>query len=187
MTNDGWQVFTNFATTAGFTTAAVSGVTGVVASYQTYASPNSSIMESERKLKRVESRLQGLSPQRREEIENSIRSGAFACKSLKDLQDQLDQLLDSHCRLLKRYDEATFAQRHFPYSDFRNRVSRLEDLAKELLHDTFKTTVPFVNDIDIGFDPKPSRLRPASSESPHAFSTLSAPFPDADAIPLPRV
>ncbi|KAH9998579.1 hypothetical protein BJV77DRAFT_700237 [Russula vinacea] len=179
MTTDAWQTFSNFATTAGITTVAYSGAKGVIASYQTYASPTTSLTQSEKKLERVRSRLQELSPRRREEIEIVIRSNASDCRSLKDLEEQLDGLLDMFCRLSKRYEEATFAERHFPYSQFRNRVSKLEHLAKALLNDTLKTTVPFVDDIE--YDPT------SGSRSLDAFSTPSAPFPDADAIPLSRV
>jgi hypothetical protein len=63
---------------------------GFVAGYQAYASPSTSLTESERKLERVRLRLQGLSPQRREEIEIAIRSGASNCKSLTDLEKQLE-------------------------------------------------------------------------------------------------
>jgi hypothetical protein len=90
MTTDPWQTFSNFATTAGITTIAYSGAKGVIASYQTYASPTTSLIQSEKKLERVRSRLQGLSPQRREEIETVIRSNASDFKSLKDLEEQLD-------------------------------------------------------------------------------------------------
>jgi hypothetical protein len=41
-----------------------------------------------------------------------------------------------HRRLGKRIEKSTFTQRHFPYSDFRNKLSRFEDLAEELLNDT---------------------------------------------------
>ena len=212
MTTDAWQTFSNFATTAGITTVAYSGAKGVIASYQTYASPTTSLTQSEKKLERVRSRLQELSPRRREEIEIVIRSNASDCRSLKDLEEQLDgcvlridavsfgskftagvsSLLDMFCRLSKRYEEATFAERHFPYSQFRNRVSKLEHLAKALLNDTLvkflkqfifqfeshytvvlqKTTVPFVDDIE--YDPT------SGSRSLDAFSTPSAPFPDAN-------
>lgn len=95
-------------------------------------------------------------------------------------------LLDTYCRLSKRYEEATFTERHFPYSEFRHRVSRLEDRAKALLNDTLvnfsyssffelnlmipivlqKTTVPFVDDIE--FDHENLRVRPFSTRSPLA-------------------
>ena len=44
--------------------------------------------------------------------------------------------MNAYCRLSERRDEATFIERHFPYSQFRDRVSRLEDRAKGLLKDT---------------------------------------------------
>jgi hypothetical protein len=45
-------------------------------------------------------------------------------------------LMNAYCRLSERRDEATFIERHLPYSQFRDRVSRLEDRAKGLLKDT---------------------------------------------------
>ena len=82
--------------------------------------------------------------------------------------------------------KTTFTERHFPYSDFRTKLSRFEDLAAELLNDTLvnsliliilrsmshhircalqKTTVPDID--EIVFKPKKSRRaveRPSSSE-----------------------
>ena len=80
------------------------------------------------------------------------------------------------CRLSKRYDEASFTERHSPFSRFRNRVAKLEDRARALLNDTLvefliqfsvylnlmisivhqKTTVPFVDDIDFDEIPSPT-------------------------------
>jgi hypothetical protein len=91
MTGD-LQTFGTVATTAGFTAVAVSGVKGVIASYQAYTTaPNNSLAESVRKLERVRSRLNGLSPQRREEIEAAIRSEGSNYKSLENLEEQLDE------------------------------------------------------------------------------------------------
>ncbi|KAF8462090.1 hypothetical protein DFH94DRAFT_788689 [Russula ochroleuca] len=168
MSNDTWQAIGNIASTTGITAVAYSGVKGVVASYQTYASPSTSLKESERKLKRVRSQLNGLTSERREQIEIATRSRSSdpGCLSLGGLEIQLQALLDTYCRLSKRYEEATFTERHFPYSEFRHRVSRLEDRAKALLNDTLKTTVPFVDDIE--FDHENLRVRPFSTRSPLA-------------------
>jgi hypothetical protein len=98
MSNDTWQTIGNVASTTGLTAFAYSGVKGVVAGYQTYASPDTALKESGRKLKRVKSRLQGLSPQRREEIEIATRSSDTNCKTLGNLEDALDecvQLIDA--------------------------------------------------------------------------------------------
>jgi hypothetical protein len=101
--------------------------------------------------------------------------------------------MNAYCRLSERRDEATFIERHFPYSQFRGRVSRLEDHAKKLLKDTMvnfqysssfdlnlillvvsqKTTVPFVGDID--YEPRDRR---SSSKDPDPVSTSSAPSLD---------
>ena len=84
----------DIANTTGITAAAYSGVQLVMAGYR-YASPYTTLAESEKKLKRVKSRLQGLSPQRREEIETASR-GKDDSKSLEHLEEQLDEcvLLD---------------------------------------------------------------------------------------------
>ena len=87
---DAWPTIRHFASAASLTTFAVGGAKTVLAGYQTFASPCTSLTESEKKLKRVRSQLQRLSPKRREEIEIAIRNNATDCKSLKDLEEQLD-------------------------------------------------------------------------------------------------
>jgi hypothetical protein len=88
MSSESWQNFGNIVNTAGLAGFAITGATSVLAGYQAYASPLSSLAESEKKLKSVRSRLQELSPQRREEIDSRCR--ASNCKSLKDLEGELD-------------------------------------------------------------------------------------------------
>ncbi len=85
-----WDMIGTIANTAGVTTLAIGGAQGVAALYRTYGSPYTSLTESERKLKRVRSRLQGLSPQRREQINIAIQSKSSDCVSLEDLEDQLE-------------------------------------------------------------------------------------------------
>ena len=85
-----WGTIGNVANTAGVTTVAIGTAQGVAAIYRTYGSPYTSLTESERKLKRVRSRLQGLSPQRREQINIAIQSNPSDCMSLEDLEDQLE-------------------------------------------------------------------------------------------------
>ena len=155
---DGWLAINNLANVAGITGFDISGEKGVVAGYQAYASPYTSLVESERKLKRVKSRLQGLSPQRREEIEIATRSRASNCKSLNDLEKQLQEcvlliiiyafsfefkfmvgfirLMDMYDVLSKGYGEVTFAERHLPYSEFRKDVWSIQSDASVLLNDT---------------------------------------------------
>jgi len=188
MTEDAWQTVGRIASTAGVTATAYSGVQVVVKSYQAYISPDTFLMESERRLKRVRSRLDGLSKRRREEIEAATQSYDSGCKPLESLEEQLDDLMDTYCRLSKRSDEAWFPERHNPFSEFRQQVSGLVQDARALLNDTMKTTVPFVD--DIGFDPKKLRwgtARPSKSESLDSSSTTSAPYPDAGAIRMSRV
>jgi hypothetical protein len=90
------------------------------------------------------------------------------------------------CRLSKRIEESPFTERHFPYSEFRVKLSRFERYAKALLNDTLvnslillvlrpkliisvvlqKTTVPCVDDLT--FEPENSRRateRPCSTKS----------------------
>jgi hypothetical protein len=86
-----WQTFGTVATTAGFTSVAYSTAIAIVGGYKVYGSPYTSLSQAEKKLERVRSRLQGLSPQRREEIENAIRSNVSDFKSLEDLEGQLDE------------------------------------------------------------------------------------------------
>lgn len=88
---DSWLAVGNLANMAGLTSFSITGAKGAVAGYQTYASPYTSLTESERMLERVRSRLQGLSEQRRDEIEIATRSNASKCKSLKDIEGQLQE------------------------------------------------------------------------------------------------
>jgi hypothetical protein len=78
------------ASTAGLTTFAMGTAKGIIAGYQTYASPYTSLAGSEEKLERVRSRLQGLSPKRREEIEIATRTESSNHTSLKYLEDELE-------------------------------------------------------------------------------------------------
>lgn len=79
------DVANNLATMASI----IGGVNSVVAGYRAYASPYTFLTESERKLKRVKSKLEGLSDQRRDEIEIATRSKGPNCKCLKDLEGKL--------------------------------------------------------------------------------------------------
>jgi hypothetical protein len=88
MSSESWQALGNFVNSAGALGFAVTGATSILAGYQAYASPYALLAESERELERVRSRLQGLSPQRREEIDAQCRISN--CKSLKDLEEDLD-------------------------------------------------------------------------------------------------
>lgn len=88
---DTWQAISNIANVAGLTSFVITGASGVVKGYQTYASSYTSLAESERVLERIRSRLQGLSQQRRDEIEIVIRSKATNCKSLNDIEIQLQE------------------------------------------------------------------------------------------------
>ena len=78
---DAWQAIGNLASVAGLTSLAVNG-------YQAYGSAYTTLMETERILEKVKSRLDGLSDQRRYEIEIAAR-GNPSCKTLKDLEVQL--------------------------------------------------------------------------------------------------
>lgn len=48
----------------------------------------------------------------------------------------VSSLTDMHVRLIGRNKESTVTERHYPYSDFRIRLSKFEVLVKELLNDT---------------------------------------------------
>ena len=77
----------NIVNSAGLAGFAITGAKAVLAGYQAYASPYSWLAESERKMERVRSRLQGLTPQQRDEIDAKCR--ASNCKSLKNLEEDL--------------------------------------------------------------------------------------------------
>lgn len=91
MTSEPWNTVGTIASTAGVTTFAISGAKGILATYQTYYSPYTSLTAAERKLKRIRSRLQGLSPKRREEIEIATRSESFDGLSLVALEGKLEK------------------------------------------------------------------------------------------------
>jgi hypothetical protein len=48
----------------------------------------------------------------------------------------VSSLTDVYCRLLKVFEEASFTERHFPYSEFRSKLSIFESHARDLLNDT---------------------------------------------------
>jgi len=187
MTSEPWKTVGTIASTAGVTTFAIGGAKSIAAVYRNFASPYTTLTESGRKLKRVRSRLQGLSPKRREEIDIAARSDSFNDSSLEILEGKLEILMDMHCRLSKRIEETTFTELRFPYSEFRDNLSTFENLARDLLNDTWKTTVPCIDDMK--FKPenwKRTMERPSSSEStsafmPEAISTesMSAFIPEA--------
>jgi hypothetical protein len=85
MSSGSWQTLGNFVNTAGVAGLAVTGAKTAMTGYQVYVSPSGSLAESERRLERVRSRLQELSPKQREEIDVYCR--ASNCKSLQDLED----------------------------------------------------------------------------------------------------
>jgi len=168
-----WEAINNLAHVA---TIASITATGVVKGYQAHASPYISLTESERTLEKVRSRLKGLSQQRRDEIEIATQSKVTNCKSLKDLEGQLEDLMDTHCVLSKESGEVTFVERFRPYSNFRKNVADLKKDVAELLNDTQTTTVPYFFEAQ---NPRWS-MDTSRSESPDAVSTPSAPLvPDA--------
>jgi len=165
MTSEPWQIVGVIASTAGVTSIGIGAAKGIQASYQTYASPYTSLTDGERRLEMVRSELQRLSPKRREEIEIATRRGDNV-SSLEALERQLEDLTDMHRRLSKGIDKTTFTERHSPFSEFRHHLSRFEEHVKALLNDTLKTTVPCVD--ELAFKPENSRRpmeRPSSSES----------------------
>jgi len=186
--SEAWSIIANIASTTGITTAACSGV---VAGYQAYNSAFNSLAESERKLKKVESRLRGLSEERRKEIERATQSESSDCISLQSLEAQLEALMDTHCRLSNRFDAVSFSERHNPFSEFRKYVSKFESDARVLLNDTLTTTVPHIN--DMGFNPKiPKRTiaieRPSISsvESSEVYFTTAL-SSDANVMSMSRI
>lgn len=92
-----WQTVGTIASTAGITTVAIGTTKSIIAGYQKYASPNTCLTESEKRLERARSRLQGLSPKQREEIEIATRKESN-CPGLEILEKQLEEcvlLIDS--------------------------------------------------------------------------------------------
>jgi hypothetical protein len=87
-----WTTVGEFASTTAITTVSFSTLKGVVASYQAFGSNATSLAESKNKLKRVKSRLDGLSPQQRKQIdsENATLSESSDYTVLEGLQLQLD-------------------------------------------------------------------------------------------------
>jgi len=191
MSGESWQTLGNFVNTAGLAGFAITGANSVLAGYQAYASPYAWLAKSERKLERVRSRLQELSPQQREEIDSQCR--VSNCKSLKDLEVKHRTLMNTYYRLSKGCDEMAFVDRHIPYSEFRYHLSRFEEHAKALLKDTLKTTVPCVDDMGFDqFDPQNPGLamdRSSSSESSITFPIPNHPASSTivETIPMTRV
>lgn len=90
-TDVAWQTVGTIASTAGLTSFVVTGVHGAVAGYQAFISPYGPLAKAETRLKMVRSRLQELSPQRREEIEIAARSETSEFTTLGHLEDQLNR------------------------------------------------------------------------------------------------
>jgi len=188
------QIVGNVATVAGLYLFTATGAKAINNTYQATASPYTSLTESEKKLKRVESRLQGLSVKQREEIEATqhTTSNDESFKSIEDLEQALEGLFNVHCRLSNWYEDANVWDRHRPFTQFRRRVAEFERNAKGLLHDTLKTTVPCIDDINFGTsdDSRRAMARPANShwQSPapaDAVTTPSGSGLPADAVVIP--
>jgi len=147
-----WQVVGNISNLSGVTGVFVGG--GIASIYQSYCSPSASLKQSEIILNDIKSRLESLSPRRREQIQAALQSETSlqeGPKSLEDLEKLLEDLFDLHTRLTKRYDEVPFIESHRPFTTFRRRLEVLKVRATVLRNDTRKTTVPFIDDIE--FDP----------------------------------
>ena len=154
MSGESWQILGNIVNTAGVTGFAITGATTVLAGYQTYVSPYASLAESERKLDKVQSRLQELTPQQREEID--ARSRASGSKGLTVLEKELikyvllndavsfqiqthgwvSSLRYKFYRLSMGCDEMSFMERHIPFSQLRERVRQLVNHSRALFKDT---------------------------------------------------
>jgi hypothetical protein len=89
MATDGtWQTTVGaIASTAGLAGFGVAGVQGAIAAYQAFV--YGPLTRSEKILNKVKSRLQELSPEQREEINITARSGSSELKSLEDLEKLL--------------------------------------------------------------------------------------------------
>jgi len=75
MTDNGWQAAGNVVTVASVTTFALTGGNSIASIYQAYFSPCTSLENSRQVLEEVRSRLEMLSPQRREQIEAACQRG----------------------------------------------------------------------------------------------------------------
>jgi len=139
----------------GSVTGLTSGIQGIVQNYQAYISePTASLVESERrlerKLKMVESRLQGLSPQRRAEIEIANRNNYVGAKSVEDLEDFIPFLMEAYYGLFEAK-----AKSMMPFSEARRHVHWQRDVRKlesdvtRLFNDTVRMTGPMTE-----FDPE---------------------------------
>lgn len=186
MSSESWQALGNIVNSTGIAGFAITGAASVLAGYQAYASPYTSLAESKRKLEEIKSRFQELSPQRREEIDSQCR--ASNSKTLKDLEGDLEMLINAYHRLNKGCDGMTLVERHIPYSKFRQHVRKLERDTRGLSNDIMTTTVPHLD--DMGFDPQNPGLamdRSSSSESSIGFPNHPVSSTVVDIIPMTRV
>jgi len=162
--------------------------------YRTFYSPFSSIEDSGRVLQKVQSRLQMLSPQRREQIEAACQresSSRETPNGLESLERELEDLFDLYCELKIQYEEMSFTESHLPWTLFRERVAALKERAKALLKDTYKTTTQYPS---VGFG---SPVEPAAAPntlprlpSPNLMAAITAELgssPGADNIPMARI
>jgi hypothetical protein len=82
-----WTSLGNAAKVAGI----ASGVKSMYDAYQALGSPNAFLQSSGETLDRVRSRLQGLTPQQRAEIEQNVASNNGSHKTIHDIEVQLGE------------------------------------------------------------------------------------------------
>ncbi|KAH9962897.1 hypothetical protein BC827DRAFT_1266698 [Russula dissimulans] len=193
MADNSWQMAGNAATVASLTFALTG--TSVASIYQTYCSPSTSLENSRKELEEVRSRLQALSPERREQIDAACQripsSSGESPNSLKALEKTLEILFDLYWTLRNQYAEMPFTESHLPFTTFRQRVGILRTKAKILLTDTHKTTVAFLS-VESGSPVGPASepviaLQLPVPPSPNLMATIAAEqgsSPCADDIPM---
>jgi len=110
---------------------------GAIKGYNSFASPHTRLQGTWQQLLDIKTYLEVITPERREKIEAAAKNKR--CRSLANLEDQFHDLWETHCDLMKQYDESSGIECHVSLQ-FRGSVSNLESEVKALLADTRATT-----------------------------------------------
>ncbi|KAI0250604.1 hypothetical protein BJV78DRAFT_1217256 [Lactifluus subvellereus] len=91
--------------------AIVSRAATIVNEHTTYLSPYSTFQECWKTLEHIRVLINGISPERRRKIQIAAERGA--CKHLRDLELELESLVDEYHRLYHLYEKYPFYLRRF--------------------------------------------------------------------------
>ncbi|KAN0131192.1 hypothetical protein V8E53_010997 [Lactarius tabidus] len=142
-----WQRFGNVTTATGFVGNLLTGASSIVGGYKTYLSPKTAMMEVWKKLEHVQQIIRTLSEKRRKNIDIAAKQGL--CKSIQEIEDEVESIRDRYCLLGKYYKTFSHRQRLLPPEKFWLRLKDIEDDIDAILMDTMVITTLFLDVIPI--------------------------------------